>query len=116
MGAAYKLPVYDCQSCGACCISDFDLQEYVAVEEGEMLSPAFAHLITKDLVGTRSLKTKYDSRGNCVCIALHGSVGTQVECGVYESRPSICREFKPGSRACVRARRDAGLDVGWKRS
>jgi Fe-S-cluster containining protein len=38
------------------------------------------------------------------CAALTGKVGDKVGCGIYEWRPSPCREFEEGSDACSRAR------------
>jgi Fe-S-cluster containining protein len=43
------------------------------------------------------------------CAALTGTVGKQVACGIYEWRPSPCREFEEGSDACARARTKHGL-------
>jgi Fe-S-cluster containining protein len=38
------------------------------------------------------------------CAALTGKVGMAVGCGIYEWRPSPCREFAEGSDACEKAR------------
>ena len=38
------------------------------------------------------------------CAALTGKVGERATCGIYEWRPSPCREFEEGSDACQRAR------------
>jgi hypothetical protein len=43
------------------------------------------------------------------CAALSGKVGVKALCGIYEWRPSPCREFEEGSEACHRARRMHGL-------
>lgn len=43
------------------------------------------------------------------CAALTGRVGERVACGIYEWRPSPCREFESGSDACHRARARHGL-------
>lgn len=43
------------------------------------------------------------------CAALTGTVGQQVACGIYEWRPSPCREFEAGSDACTKARARHGL-------
>lgn len=43
------------------------------------------------------------------CAALTGVVGKQAACGIYEWRPSPCREFAAGSEACERARLRRGL-------
>ena len=43
------------------------------------------------------------------CAALTGKLGDEVGCGIYEWRPSPCREFEEGSDACNRARSRFGL-------
>lgn len=43
------------------------------------------------------------------CAALTGTLGQRVACGIYEWRPSPCREFAEGSDACQRARQRHGL-------
>lgn len=43
------------------------------------------------------------------CAALTGKVGEKVACGIYEWRPSPCREFEAGSEACGRARARHGM-------
>lgn len=45
------------------------------------------------------------------CAALTGKLGEQVACGIYEWRPSPCREFAEGSDACLRARYRQGLGL-----
>ncbi len=43
------------------------------------------------------------------CAALTGTIGSKVGCGIYEWRPSPCREFEESSDACQRARARHGL-------
>ena len=43
------------------------------------------------------------------CAALSGKVGQKATCGIYEWRPSPCREFEEGSDACTRARQRHGM-------
>lgn len=43
------------------------------------------------------------------CAALSGRLGQRVGCGIYEWRPSPCREFEAGSAACNSARQRHGL-------
>jgi hypothetical protein len=43
------------------------------------------------------------------CAALTGRIGERAACGIYEWRPSPCREFEAGSDACDAARRRHGL-------
>lgn len=43
------------------------------------------------------------------CAALTGKVGEKAACGIYEWRPSPCREFEAGDHACNKARMRHGL-------
>ena len=43
------------------------------------------------------------------CAALVGRIGERASCGIYEWRPSPCRELEAGSDACNRARVRHGL-------
>lgn len=43
------------------------------------------------------------------CAALTGRLGERAACGIYDWRPSPCREFEAGSEACQRARVRHGL-------
>lgn len=43
------------------------------------------------------------------CAALGGTVGASVGCGIYDWRPSPCREFEAGTDACAQARRRHGM-------
>lgn len=45
------------------------------------------------------------------CAALGGKLGEKAICGIYEWRPSPCREFAERSDACQRARSRHGLSV-----
>lgn len=94
-----------CLSCGACCASfrvDFSVHETQA-EGGQVpdglvadVSPAICRLRGTDHQPPR-------------CAALTGRVGERVACGIYEWRPSPCREFEAGSDACAQARRRHAL-------
>lgn len=99
---------FDCRTCGACCTPEVKLPFYVGLNKDDLLrlTPAFRARNT----ARASLLTKLDTVGNCVCVALRGTVGRRVSCGIYERRPSACRELVAGSRACLKARRQAGLD------
>ena len=120
MPGARKLLVVadDCQSCGACCMAEGkDDDVYVDMTEADArrMTQAFRQSAVVDRrVETGdpwlSLRTKKDPQGNCVCIALGGTIGTQVACSIYERRPEGCREFQPGTECCHRARREAGLE------
>lgn len=96
-----------CTSCGACCASfrvDFSIQE-LDTEQGNVPSGLAVEVTcnTARMRGTDHLPAR--------CAALTGTLGRQVGCGIYEWRPSPCREFEEGSDACTQARRRHGLPM-----
>lgn len=96
---------HPCLSCGACCASfrvDFSACE--TQEQGGTVPDGLAVEVTDTLRRMRGTDHSPPS-----CAALTGRVGVQAACGIYEWRPSPCREFEPGSAACERARRRHGL-------
>lgn len=100
-----------CLSCGACCAAfrvTFHRSELD--DEGGCVPRSLADEETASLFRLRGT-----DRAQPRCIALIGKVGEAVRCGIYEHRPSPCREF--GARAeigvfedaCNRARSRNGL-------
>lgn len=100
-----------CTRCGACCASftvDFSRQEVDSaggsVPEG----------LTVDIT-EHSCRMRGTDHASPRCAALVGRVGVDAHCGIYEWRPSPCREFglrAPlgiGDDACARARRRHGM-------
>jgi uncharacterized protein len=91
----------DCQRCGACCASfrvDFstlELDGHGGTVPVGLAIELNAHLCR--LRGTDHTPAR--------CAALTGKVGDRVACGIYEWRPSPCREFEAGSPGCAQARR-----------
>ena len=97
--------LHPCLTCGACCASfrvDFSVHETEelggCVPDG-LVVPVTDH--TARMRGTDHAQPR--------CAALTGQVGRQAACGIYEWRPSPCREFEEGSDACARARARHGL-------
>ena len=98
----------DCTRCGACCASfrvDFALAEHE--EGGGRVPSGLADPITGDICRMRGTDHSPPR-----CAALYGRIGEKALCGIYEWRPSPCREFEEGSEACLRARRLQGLPHG----
>ncbi len=94
-----------CQSCGACCASfrvDFSVHE-LDTEGGHVPSG-----LAVDVNG-RTCRMRGTDHVPVRCAALTGQLGNKVGCGIYEWRPSPCREFAEGSDACTRARQRHGL-------
>ncbi len=96
---------HPCLSCGACCASfRVDFSVYELQERGGKVPDGLADTITDSLCRMRG--TDYSP---VRCAALTGKMGEKVACGIYEWRPSPCREFAAGSDACQQARQRHGL-------
>ena len=100
-----------CTRCGACCASfrvDFAVEELEG--EGGSVPAGLAVPLTDTLCRMRGT-----DHASPRCAALVGKVGDQAYCGIYEWRPSPCREFGQlaplgrGDDACARARARHGL-------
>lgn len=95
----------NCIACGACCACfrvDFSVHELDQM--GGQVPSGLAVEVngsTARMRGTDHVPAR--------CAALGGKVGKTVGCGIYEWRPSPCREFEEGSDACHRARAKHGL-------
>lgn len=95
-----------CLSCGACC-SSFRVTFYWAESSAHPLGHVPVELTSPVGPVTRCMQGT-DSSTPC-CVALHGRVGDCVSCGIYEQRPSVCREVQPGDKFCHKARLRHGL-------
>ena len=96
---------HPCLGCGACCASfrvDFSVHE--TQEQGGQVPDGLVVPVTASLARMRGT-----DHARPRCAALTGSIGQRAACGIYEWRPSPCREFEPGSPACQRARARHGL-------
>lgn len=94
----------DCTKCGACC---FGLAVYLTQREARIFQAnRRLGLLIKPLDDKFCLRrTVKESR----CFALNGKPGC-CTCKVYDQRPQVCREFEPGSEACIRSRKAFGID------
>ena len=109
MEEASTTPV--CNSCGACCRnfpfvkvlqSDIDrLENSTGLEPKE-----FSNI---DEIDSNKLFMKFNEKGDCVFLK---KIEGQYACGVYETRPSICRAY-PANNAentgCRSSRTRAGI-------
>ena len=89
-----------CTSCGACCACfrvDFSIHE--TEDMGGSVPGGLAVEVTLS-----TLRMRGTDHSPPRCAALTGKVGVKATCGIYEWRPSPCREFEEGSDACDRAR------------
>lgn len=100
-----------CTRCGACCASfrvDFAAAELQS--EGGSVPDGLAAPVT-----FHTARMRGTDHASPRCAALVGQVGVKAGCGIYEWRPSPCREFGAlaplgrGDEACDRARARHGL-------
>ena len=104
------MPTYACVRCGACCANTNDNRaegfiDYVEVFKNDGLmrrSDLLRVYARRNELGQVHLRLKADQ----TCIALEGVLGQSVHCGIYSSRPSVCRKVTAGSEECLRARRE----------
>ena len=101
-----------CLSCGACCAS-FRVSFYWSEADpatGGVTPAELTTALTPFYVAMRGTDQSIPR-----CVALQGEVGGCVKCGIYELRPSPCREFMPSwqngvhNPACDTARARHGL-------
>lgn len=96
----------DCQRCGACC-AHYRVSFYWAEANdapgghvpAELTQPLTPHL--RCMQGTSSKTPR--------CVALQGDIGVNVGCGIYQQRPTVCREVMPGDPQCLKARAQHGI-------
>ena len=92
-----QLPTQDsCLTCGACCTYfrvSFYWAEGIDMPEDyvEPLTPVYSCM-------------KGTNQKNPRCVALQGTVGEQVSCGMYEQRSSSCKEVQIADAQCNKAR------------
>jgi uncharacterized protein len=110
---------FDCQICGACCVSPYSGGAYVSLDDREAARMLVAHLpvILQRQGGDPpeflpKLGTKPSGNGMKACAAFQGNAGSTCSCSIYEGRPSVCRQFEAGSHACRDARRLIGVEAG----
>ncbi|MFT4172487.1 MAG: YkgJ family cysteine cluster protein [Rhodocyclaceae bacterium] len=101
-----------CQQCGACCAT-FRVSFHHSQLDSEPGGYVPAALADEETAST--CRMRGTDRSPPRCVALVGTVGQAVRCGIYEYRPDPCREFAAhgvlgiGNRACNDARARHGL-------
>lgn len=96
----HPMSIHPCLSCGACCASfRVDFSVYESEDHGGRVPQGLVVEVTEHTARMRGT-----DHAPPRCAALTGQVGRRAACGIYEWRPSPCREFEAGSEACNRAR------------
>jgi uncharacterized protein len=100
-----------CTRCGACCAGfRVDFSRHELSSEGGHVPDGLSVDLTAQLCRMRGTDHAMPR-----CAALVGTIGVKAHCGIYEWRPSPCREFGAlaplgqGDDACARARARRGL-------
>lgn len=113
-----ELWIHPCLKCGACCAT---YRVSFSKAELERSTTRIAELAA-DAGGAWAVMPGTDRRHNPSCNYLRGRIGLGAKCGVYEDRPSPCREFKASfedgrhqAPRCDEARRCHGLNPLTKR-
>ena len=89
-----------CQTCGACCAFDEAWPRFSLETDAEIA------LIPEAMINARGSGMRCEA---CRCTALKGTIGEHASCTVYESRPLVCRDCKPGDEECNTARAKYGF-------
>jgi Fe-S-cluster containining protein len=90
-----------CQACGACCAHSREWPRFTLEDDAE-IDRIPAALINDSQAGMRCDGDR--------CAALSGAIGTATECTIYDVRPLVCRDCRPGDDACSIARAARGME------
>lgn len=95
----HDIPDFDCLRCGSCChvdmiayVTDDDIERW----KRERRSDILARVRGEDIIwaGDRIVSSSGRPLQSCVYL---GWDGHQFFCAIYETRPSVCRNYSPGS-------------------
>ena len=94
--------IFNCRTCGACCVYSADWPRFSLESDAELaLIPE--KFVAADLSGMRFEAGR--------CSALTGELGKNAGCAVYAARPHVCRACMPGDAECIIARKALGFSV-----
>ena len=109
-------PIYDCQTCGACCVqlgpNDGNAYVHLDRQEARQLRSLGLPVLEAAMGGYwLGAAPHKGTGGRPACVAFAGKLGGSCGCSIYQDRPVICRQFEVGDRLCREAREQAGLPV-----
>ena len=90
--------MFNCQKCGACCLSKTD-NKWIEVSEEDAKNIDPSLLQEGDI---EKYAMKQTDQG--ICAALKGNVKLFCWCSIYENRPLICRKIQPKDNVCMTAK------------
>lgn len=89
-----------CQACGACCAHSHEWPRFTLEDDAEI------DRIPAVLIDESQARMRCDGDR---CAALSGAIGTATACTIYDVRPLVCRDCRPGDDACSIARAAHGM-------
>jgi uncharacterized protein len=104
--------MHPCLRCGACC-AHFRVSFHWS--EAEPSLGGEVPLALTEQVDAHRLAMRGTWAARPHCAALRGTVGQEARCGIYQQRPSVCRDVLPSwesgaaSQQCDKARAAYGL-------
>jgi uncharacterized protein len=107
-----RLNINPCLNCGACCA--YYRASFYWAEADETRPDAVPSDLTEKL-NDFLLFMRGTHQSSPRCIALQGTIGVEVCCGIYPRRPSTCRNLEPSwatnapNPHCDKARQAWGL-------
>ena len=108
IGCTRHTPTLDCQRCGACCRSGYDL---VPCEPDDVVLTRHPQLVvvTEATGGATYELRRAPQFGEDRCAALQGR--ERFACDIYADRPDTCSSLPAGGDGCLVARRRVGLSL-----
>ena len=101
---------FDCQKCGACCLS-FDVVLLSQAEcDAYERNPRLLSLTVIHPVGGAQWRFMARTQETGQCMALGGKLG-DCGCTIYEDRPDLCRKFPSGGPECIEVRKKFGMSI-----
>jgi Fe-S-cluster containining protein len=103
---------HPCRQCGACC-AFFRVAFHWSEAEG--VTGGNVPLALTEKIDPHRLAMRGTNAKKSHCVALVGVVGKTASCGIYEQRPSVCRQVLPSwelgapNAQCDKARLGYGL-------
>lgn len=98
---------FDCTDCGACCRCYPIFASASDAEREPLLKERCVRV--DDFLGKGEVAYRMYPLAHTEGCAF---LGENQLCGIYASRPEVCRRFESGSEQCIRARERVGIGAG----
>lgn len=89
-----QIKIPNCLECGVCCTHKDD-SKWIQVSKDD------THNINREYLNDGDIELFAMKMVDFRCICLEGLVLKDCKCIIYDNRPTICREVKPGDDVCI---------------